>query len=181
MKKSLLKVGMLFGSVFVLVACSNVEAPEESTPTEVSTEEVVVVESEDEVEVETEGKILTHQGDFDERGWAVEYTIGVDGEGVIESVNFDYVNEEGDYKTEDEEYISNMEAGSGNNLAETVTYLEEGLIGLNISDLEGDFETVYEEAFGDDYVDVVTGATSTADAFKELTQDLVDEYEGHNN
>lgn len=179
MKKGLLKAGLLMSSVFLLAACGN-SGDEESIEQEVSVEEQVTEEVRDaEPVVSITQNVLTYDGVLDENGWAVKYVINASDTGDIESVEFDYVNEEGDLKSEDADYIANMEEGSGNNIATTLEYLSNGLVGQNLHTLAEDFETGYDTAFGDDYTDVVTGATHTADNHKDLTQQLVDGYQAY--
>lgn len=185
MKRSL-KAGLLLASAFLLVACGSnePEVTEQSTdPEVVEVEDTGVDEEETEVEgdkVELEGDdsapaytILktdaedgstgyTLQGEEDERGWSVIHSIVVDAEGKILVSDFNYLNEEGVFKTDDAEYVKMMEDGSGNNLPDTIDYLNNYLAENN--GLEG---------LEDDSVDVVSGATSTYTLFVETANELL--------
>lgn len=187
MKKGLLKAGLLMSSVFLLAACGN-SGDEESIEQEVSVEETVEEDVEEEETEEVRDaepvvsitqNVLTYDGVLDENGWAVKYVINASDTGDIESVEYDYINEDGDLKSEDAKYIAKMEDVSGNNIATTLDYLSKGLVGKNLNTLAEDFETEYDTAFGDDYTDVVTGATHTADNHKDLTQQLVEGYQAN--
>src|SRR5574344_1397898 len=130
MKRSL-KAGLILASAFLLVACGSNE-PE---VTDQSTEpEIAVVEdtdlAEEETEVEGDKEVLeveepepaytilktdaedgstgyTLQGEEDERGWSVIHSIVVDAEGKILESDFNYINSEGKYKTDDADYVKN--------------------------------------------------------------------------
>lgn len=87
----------------------------------------------------------------DDRGYSAAIDITVEN-GKISTVEYDETNAEGVSKTEDEEYSQNMKEKSGISPAEAYEQLEEQLI----------------EAQNVDEVDVVTGATSSTEKFKEL-------------
>jgi len=89
--------------------------------------------------------------DFDEHGWKayVEITIK---DGKIADVDFDYVNEEGNLKSEDEEYNATMKEASGTSPEEFSPALEQQLI---------EKQNVKE-------IDNITGATHSVENFKEL-------------
>lgn len=88
---------------------------------------------------------------FDEHGWKayVEITIK---DGKIADVDFDYVNEEGNLKSEDEEYNATMKEASGTSPEEFSPALEQQLI---------EKQNVKE-------IDNITGATHSVENFKEL-------------
>ena len=100
---------------------------------------------------------------------------------MIQDINFNYTDDSGNQKTNDEEYVAKMEEIAGNNISETIAYLNDGLVGVNLNDLVADFDNVYDSAFGDDYTDVVSGATHTADGFKSYVREMVNAYETHLN
>ena len=86
----------------------------------------------------------------------------MDAEGKIVESDFNYVNAEGEFKTDDAEYVKMMEDGSGNNLPDTIDYLNNYLVENN--GLEG---------LADESVDVVSGATSTYTLFVETANELL--------
>lgn len=88
----------------------------------------------------------------DERGWAAYLEITV-AEGEVTEADFDYTNEEGVVKSEDEEYNANMEEGSGTSFADASVELEAQLV-------DGQ----------DPEIDTVSGATSSS----ELLDDMAD-------
>lgn len=179
-----LKVGLLMASTLLLVACGSetadepvVDTPEETTEvveTVEETTEVVEEETTEDVEdakpvytVETEfheggSKELVLTGEEDERGWSARHAVIVSAEGKIVESDFNYVNAEGEFKTDDAEYVKMMEDGSGNNLPDTIDYLNNYLVENN--GLEG---------LGDDSVDVVSGATGTYTLFVETANELL--------
>lgn len=179
-----LKVGLLMASALLLVACGNdtedesvVDTPEETTEvveTVEETTEVVEEETTEDVEddepvytVETEfheggSKVLVLTGEEDERGWSAHHAVTVDAEGKIVESDFNYVNAEGEFKTDDTEYVEMMEDGSGNNLPDTIEYLNNYLVENN--GLDG---------LADESVDVVSGATGTYTLFVETANELL--------
>ena len=93
----------------------------------------------------------------DERGWAHQFTIIV-ADGEITESNYDMVNEAGDLKSEDEEYNTAMEEGTGTSFATATEELNAALV----------------EAQSVEGIEVVSGATSTSNAFLEYAQQLLD-------
>ena len=187
MKKLLLKSSLLLGSVFLLTACGSNETTEETTVAETTAavEETTVAETTEEVEETTEADseeetteadseeettdeesevatdglqdgTYTVVGNPDERGWAIKHTIEVK-DGKVTTSDFDYYNEAGDRKTEDEEYNKNMKDKSGVSAKEAIEQLNEALV-------EG------QEA----EVEVVSGATHTAENFVKSATALLE-------
>ncbi len=141
------------------------EADSEEETTEAdSVEETTEADSEEETtdeesEVATDGLqdgTYTVVGNPDERGWAVKHTIEVK-DGKVTTSDFDYYNEAGDRKTEDEEYNKNMKDKSGVSAKEAIEQLNEALV-------EG------QEA----EVEVVSGATHTAENFVKSATALLE-------
>ncbi|WP_129724991.1 FMN-binding protein [Xylanivirga thermophila] len=91
--------------------------------------------------------------DFDDHGWKgfVEVVIT---DGKISDAKFDYENEEGALKSEDDEYNKTMKDASGTSPEEFSPKLAEDLV----------------EKQDVDKVDTVTGATHSVDDFKELAK-----------
>ena len=89
--------------------------------------------------------------DFDEHGWKAYVDISIT-DGEISDVDFDYVNEEGDLKSKDEEYNTLMKEKSGSSPEEFSPALEQQLIEkLNVKE-----------------IDNITGATHSVENFKKL-------------
>ncbi|MGO4938623.1 FMN-binding protein [Fundicoccus sp. Sow4_D5] len=93
----------------------------------------------------------------DERGWAHQFTLVVK-DGAIAESNYDMVNEAGDLKSEDKEYNANMEDGTGTSFATAVEELNAALV---------ENQSVEE-------IEVVSGASSTSNAFLAYAQQLLD-------
>lgn len=185
MKRSL-KAGLLLASAFLLVACGSnePEVTEQSTDPEiVEVEDTGVDEEETVVEGDTEElegedsepayTILktdaedgstgyTLQGEEDERGWSVIHSIVVDAEGKISVSDFNYINSEGKYKTDDAEYVAQMLEIAGNDITETIDYLNNYLV-----------ENQGLGGITDASVDVVSGATGTYTAFTDTANELL--------
>lgn len=98
-----------------------------------------------------EGTYEVEAENFDEHGWKSQLELEIK-DGKIAEAKFDYVNEEGNLKTEDENYNTMMKEASGTNPAEFSPELSKRLI--DAQDIEK--------------VDVVTGATVSSDEFKKL-------------
>lgn len=171
-----LKVGLLLASTLLLVACGSetadepvVDTPEETTEVVETVEETteVVEDAKPVYTVETEfheggSKELVLTGEEDERGWSAHHAVIVSAEGKIVESDFNYVNAEGEFKTDDAEYVKMMEDGSGNNLPDTIDYLNNYLVENN--GLDG---------LADESVDVVSGATGTYTLFVETANELL--------
>lgn len=93
----------------------------------------------------------------DERGWAHTFTIVVK-DGKITESNYDMVNASGELKSESDEYNDAMKESSKVSFAEAVKELNEELV---------DEQNIIE-------IEVVAGATSTTNSFKEYAQKLID-------
>lgn len=98
----------------------------------------------------------TAQGDLDDHGWQPEIEIIVEN-GEITSVDFEEYSERGELKSEDEEYSDSMEDVSGVRPADAYEQLENDLI---------DSQDV-------DQVDLVSGATSSSETFKDLANEAL--------
>lgn len=96
---------------------------------------------------------FTAESDIDENGWKGVIEISVK-DGVITTVNYDEVNEEGGLKSEDTEYSELMKSISNISPAEAYEVLEASLV---------DTQDV-------DKVEAVSGATGSAELFKELAK-----------
>lgn len=103
-----------------------------------------------------DGTYTLKETEADKNGWKVEMTITVEDGKIVES-NFDYVNDEGLLKSEDEEYQQLMKDKSGIGPAEFVPALNEALV----------------ETQNPMDVEVVTGATGSWQTFRNYAQQLV--------
>lgn len=181
MKKSLLKGMLLLSSSLLLVACSTDNKKEEATTTtkttEVATTEESSAESTEDTTVEgsedivsdgdsvsftTEyesledgkSKITVLSEQADERGWLIQHIVVVDADGKVLESDFDYINEDGGLKTEDEEYVANMKEKDGTDLTKVIDELNKYFV------KEGNIDSYLE-----DTADVVSGATTTSNDF----------------
>ncbi|MDD2427706.1 MAG: FMN-binding protein [Eubacteriales bacterium] len=104
-------------------------------------------------------KRYEYKGEMDEHGWAVEAWIDVEDGKIVDSF-FDYVNEDGNYKSEDQAYIQSMKENSdvGADISVIINYLEDYL--KNNTDVSGID------------ADAVSGATSTVNNFKIAAEKL---------
>lgn len=98
----------------------------------------------------------TAEGELDDHGWKPEIEIVVEG-GEITTVNYEEYNEDGDPKSEDEEYGDSMEAVAEVRPADAYEQLENDLI---------DSQDV-------DQVDTVSGATGSSETFKALANEAL--------
>jgi len=96
------------------------------------------------------------EGEADERGWTPTIEITVNS-GRITKVNYDEVNAEGKKKSEDVEYGKNMKNASGVTPAEAYEQLETSLI----------------DTQDPDSVEMVSGATTSSESFKELANEAL--------
>lgn len=162
-----LKAWLLLAGSLLLVACGETTTEYGQTSTNETESSVVNREGEDsnytieKVETADGGLIYTLTGEEDEHGWAVRHIMEIGPKGQILSSDFNYINAEGELKTEDSDYVTNMEDKTGNNLPETIEYLNRYL----------------EENNGvggiTDEVDIVSGATSTVTLFEETATELL--------
>lgn len=166
MNKSL-KAWLLLAGSLLLVACGETTTEYGQTSTNETESSVVNREGEDsnytieKVETADGGLIYTLTGEEDEHGWAVRHIMEIGPKGEIKSSDFNYINAEGELKTEDSDYVTSMEDKTGNNLPETIEYLNR-----YIEENNG-VEGITDE------VEVVSGATSTLTAFEETTNEIL--------
>lgn len=98
----------------------------------------------------------TAEGEMDGHGWKPAIEVVVEN-GEITSVGYNEYNEAGELKSEDEEYSESMESASGVSPANAYEQLENDLI--SNQDI--------------DNVDVVSGATSSSETFKDLANEAL--------
>lgn len=150
---------------FTLVACGGNNTAEENEST---TNDNATTEGEEQSNEKAEeptivagaamqdGTYRLEEQDFDDNGWKVFLEMTVE-DGKIVSSDFDYVNEEGTLKTEDEEYQNMMAESSGVGPQEFTEQLTESLIATQNA-LE---------------VDIVSGATGSSASFINYAQQLI--------
>ncbi|HUX20349.1 MAG TPA: FMN-binding protein [Spirochaetia bacterium] len=92
---------------------------------------------------------------FDGHGWKPQMDVTVAG-GKVSTVTFDYVNKQGQLKTQDQNYAAQMKKVSGTTPAESAATLQK--------------ELVAKQASG---VDAVTGATEASAEFNALSDAIL--------
>lgn len=103
-----------------------------------------------------DGTYTLTEKDFDEHGWKVNFEITVN-DGKITESKFDYVNEEGTLKSEDEAYQERMAEKTGVGPKDFVPQLNKQLV----------------EKQAASSVEVVSGATSSSETFINYAQQLI--------
>lgn len=156
LKKVVATLSLVLASAFVLAACGgNDDAKKDSS----SKESTSSVESKKESKVAVElkdGEYKLIEKNYDDKGWKVEFGMTV-ADGKITKSTYDYVNEEGKLKSEDEDYQKMMKDKTGTGPADFIPELNAALVKEQSAD-----------------VDAVTGATHSSDVFKEYAQKLID-------
>ncbi|PTQ83931.1 major membrane immunogen (membrane-anchored lipoprotein) [Trichococcus patagoniensis] len=160
-KKTLSTATLLLASTFVLAACGGADTDTEAESSEMASSEVMV-ESSSEATSEAMGELQDGtytlvEKNFDTRGWKTEFSITVV-DGMITESTFENVNEAGEKKSEDAAYQENMVAKAGVGPADYFPQLNAQLV----------------EKQDPAAVEVVTGATSSYDTFKEYAPMLVE-------
>lgn len=100
----------------------------------------------------------TAETEFDDKGYKSVIEIVVS-DGKITSVDYDEYNEAGDRKSEDAEYGEMMKGVSGTTPAEAYELLEDALI----------------KRQNVDEVELVSGATTSAETFKSLVKEALNQ------
>lgn len=148
MKKLLLSLTL--SSALLLTACGTDNAETSEETTEDGTEEVAQEEG------LQEGTYRIEDLNFGGTGWKEALEIKVAG-GEITDAKWESVNEDGDNKIEDDEYQETMTNVSGLGPQDFIPALEDDLV------------AVQDPA----EVEVITGATGTAEKFQDYAQQLV--------
>lgn len=104
-----------------------------------------------------EDGVYNAEGDPDERGWKSIITITVE-DSKIEDVDYDEINDDGLYKSEDEEYAESMKSATGVAPEEAYEQLEDSL----------------ESSQDIDKVDGVAGATGSSEKFKQVAKEALE-------
>ncbi|AKL94271.1 FMN-binding domain-containing protein [Clostridium aceticum] len=156
MKNKMLALFLVMIMVLVgAVACAPEEAPPAptETPEETPAPEETPEETPEAREIEYEDDTYRGELEVNEKGWTSVVEIVVE-DGKITEVDYDEVDEDGNRKSEDEEYNERWEAAAGTNALEAYPQLEQSLI-----------ETQDIEA-----IDTVSGATATVRDFKDVVR-----------
>lgn len=155
-KKSFIVFTLAISMLFILGACGDNDNGEGNNNTANNTSNNV---SEKDVVAGSpmqDGTYSLEEKDFDDNGWKVSMEITVE-DGKIVSSNYDYTNEGGQLKSEDNEYQEMMTEVVGIGPKEFVKNLNDNLVATqNAQD-----------------VDIVTGATSSSETFINYAQQLV--------
>ena len=148
---------LTLSSALLLTACGNDTADVEDDATTDDTEEVVM---EDGLQ---DGKYRIEDENFGETGWkeALEMTVA---DGEITDAYWESVNEDGEDKIDDEEYQETMTDVSGLGPQDFIPALENDLV-----DKQDPAD-----------VEIISGATGTAEKFQDYAKQLVDAAEEGN-
>ncbi|MGP6140759.1 MULTISPECIES: FMN-binding protein [unclassified Jeotgalibaca] len=160
LNKKMTAWSLTLASTLLLAACGSDTTTEESVSSEAASE-VIEESSEATSEVATselqDGTYTLVQKNLDENGWKVDFTMVVEGGEITES-NYDYKNEAGELKSEDQAYQDRMSEKVGVGPQEYLPELNNQLV----------------EKQDASEVEVVSGATHSSDMFKEYAQQLID-------
>ncbi|MFU0825644.1 FMN-binding protein [Clostridium sp.] len=135
-------------SAGLLAGCGSKEeaAKTNNTQNQTQTEETAKTES-----ALKDGTYKAEAKDFDDKGWKPFVEVEIK-DGKIATVNFDYTNKDGKFKSEDAEYNQKMEAKVKTGPAKYTKELEDSLV----------------EKQDPEAVDTVAGATHSVANFKTL-------------
>lgn len=108
-------------------------------------------------EISYEDGNYTAETEPDDRGYKSVIDITVENGEIVE-VYYDEMNEEGDRKSQDQEYSDKMEQASGVRPEDAYKQLQDALINTQ----------------NPDQIDAVTGATTSSETFKKLAKEALD-------
>ncbi|WP_062104901.1 extracellular electron transfer flavoprotein PplA [Bacillus niameyensis] len=103
-----------------------------------------------------DGTYTLNEKDFDDNGWKTTFEMIVK-DGKITESNYNYVNEDGNLKSEDEGYQKAMSDKVGTGPKDFIPQLNDGLVASQNAD----------------QVEVVSGASHSSEAFKNYAQQLI--------
>ncbi|WP_208560571.1 FMN-binding protein [Marinilactibacillus kalidii] len=158
-RKSIKFATTLFTSTLILAACGNSDdaaSEKEDSNTEDATTEEAATDSTASGELQ-DGSYSLREENFDENGWRVLFDITVE-DGAITESDYNYEDEDGNLKSEDEAYQENMSEKVGVGPADYIPTLNGEL----------------EEKQDPSEVDAVSGATHSSESFIKYAQQLVD-------
>ncbi len=110
------------------------------------------------------GEVVELEGQEDQYGWFPHMRLTFDGD-VLTEVYFDYVDDAGAKKSQDEEYNGTMKEKTGIGVKEAMTILREQLL----------------DTQSPDTVDIVTGATQTSTEFISMAKQAFEQYQDGEN
>ncbi|SDK15840.1 FMN-binding protein [Natronincola ferrireducens] len=145
---------------FATVGCRTQEAPPAPTETPEETPDETPEMTDETPEGEMNYEDGSYRGELEpnEKGWTSVVDIVVEN-GRITEVDYDELDEEGNRKSENEEYNELWESAAGISAKEAYPALEQQLI--EVQDVQA--------------VEVITGATLTTKDFKEVVEKAVEE------
>lgn len=146
---------LTLASTLLLAACGSGDTETDTGTVSDSSAESAV--GTDEVTGLQDGTYKLVEKNLDDNGWKVDFTIEVT-DGEISSSDYDYLNEAGEKKSEDEGYQTAMADKVGTGPQDYLPDLNEQLV----------------EKQDPAEVEVVTGATHSSENFKVYAQQLVD-------
>lgn len=141
---------LTLASTLLLAACGSDTDTEEAVSSDAAVEETTGSELKD-------GTYTLVQKNLDDNGWKVDFTMVVEGGKITES-NYDYKNESGELKSEDEGYQTAMADKVGVGPQDYLPELNDQLV----------------EKQDASEVEVVSGATHSSETFVEYAEQLID-------
>lgn len=147
-------------AIGALTACSSNEAPEAAPEVTTPAEEATTTE---EAASLTDGTYRAEYDKEDSHGWKAFVEVTVEG-GQMTAVNFDYINADGAFKSEDAGYNTQMKDIIGISPAEFKVALADSLIATQ----------------NPAKIDAVTGATISSDEFVAFTTALMEQMQAGN-
>lgn len=161
-KKSFIKfLSVAASTVLVLAACGQGEEAEQTDSNQNATGSENVVQQETDVTIVAgapmqDGTYSLLEKELDQNGWKASFELIVE-DGKITGSNYNYENEEGRLKTENEGYQEAMKDKTGVGPQEFIPQLNDALIAQQDAQK----------------VDVVTGATHSSESFINYAQQLI--------
>lgn len=153
MKRFMTVLTIGLAMIFILAACGSDNSGEENSNANTTDQVQQAVVAGAGMQ---DGTYRLEETDFDENGWKASMEITVE-DGKITSSNYNYEDQEGQLKTEDEGYQEMMKDKSGVGPQEFVKELNDGLVATQDAQL----------------VDIVTGATHSSEIFVNYAQQLI--------
>jgi len=156
MKRFMTLLTVMLAMLFILVACGgNDSNGNDADNANNNTTEPTVQKKVAGADLQ-DGTYTLQETDLDENGWKVFMEITVE-DGKIVSSNYNYEDEDGQLKTDDDGYQEMMKEKAGVGPQEFVKQLNDGLVATQDAQL----------------VDIVTGATHSSEAFVNYAQQLI--------
>ena len=163
MKKLITGTTILVMSTLLLAACGGGNDKKDTKESSAASSEVAKSEEKEEAaapEKNAGGDLQDGEYTLEEKnennGYRAVFTMVVK-DGKITESKYDNINKDGKSKTEDEDYNKMMEEKAGNSPEKFIPELNESLVAAQSAD----------------GVDVVTGATHSAESFKNYAQQLI--------